>query len=295
MFFSFVSFFQEFHADTSHVAGSTGEKVDIGKTIIHHVTNDHTIEIPFLGQVQLPHFPPIHIGSLTLDMSPTKHVVMIWIVAILLCLLFTILARPKLIPKGLYNFFEMMVVFIREEVVRPNFGKHTDKYVKYFLTLFFFILFMNLLGLIPYGATATSNIAVTATLAVCTFLITQYTAIRAQGIIGFLKHLTGGVHWSIWPIMIPVEFIGLFTKPFALTIRLFANMIAGHIVILSLIGLIFVIRSYYVVPISIAFALFIYMIELFVAFVQAYIFTLLSAFFIGMGLQHEHSESHAPH
>ena len=288
MLFSLMNLFQE--SQTEHAAG---EKVDIGKTIIHHVSNDHAIEIPFLGQVQLPHFDPIHIGNLTVDLSPTKHVVMIWIVAILLSLLFTILARPKIIPRGLYNFFEMMVVFIREEVVRPNFGKKTDNFVNYFLTLFFFILFMNLLGLIPYGATATSNIAVTATLAVFTFLITQYTAIRSQGLFGFLKHLTGGVHWSLWPIMIPVEFIGLFTKPFALTIRLFANMIAGHIVILSLIGLIFVIHSYFVVPISIAFALFIYMIELFVAFVQAYIFTLLSAFFIGMGIHHEHSEPHA--
>ncbi len=286
--------FQEAHRDTAHTAAQTApDKVDIGGSIIHHVSNAREIELPFIGTVQLPHFDPIHIGGMTLDLSPSKHVVMIWLVALMLIVLFSVLARPKLIPRGLYNFFEMIVVFIREEIVRPNFGKKTDNYIHYFLTLFFFILFMNLFGLIPYAASATGNLAVTATLALCTFFITQYTAIKAQGIGGFLKHLTGGVHWMMWPIMIPVEVVGLFTKPFALTIRLFANMIAGHIVILSMIGLIFVFKSYYVAPVSIAFSLFIYLIELFVAFVQAYIFTLLSALFIGMGLQHGHTEHHA--
>lgn len=268
------------------------EKVDIGGTILHHITNSNQIEIPFIGYVDLPHFPDIHIAGLTINLSPTKHVVMMWMVALLLLLIFTVLARPKLIPKGLYNFFESIIVFIREEIVRPNFGNKTDRYINYFLTLFFFILFMNLLGLIPYGATATGNIAVTATLAVCTFFVTQYTAIKAQGIGGYLKHLTAGVHWMLWPIMVPVEIIGLFTKPFALSVRLFANMTAGHVVILSLIGLIFVLKTYFVAPVSIVFALFIYVLELFVAFLQAYIFTLLSALFIGMGLHHAHDSHH---
>jgi len=276
-------------------AAKAPEKVDIGGTILHHITNSHEIELPFIGVVHLPQFADIHIGGLTINLSPTKHVVMMWFVAALLLLLFTVVARPKLIPHGLYNFFEAMVVFIREEIVRPNFGKKTDSYVHYFLTIFFFILFMNLLGLIPYGATATGNIAVTATLAVCTFILTQAVAIRSQGLVGFLKHLTAGVHPLLWPIMIPVEVVGLFTKPFALAVRLFANMTAGHVVILSLIGLIFVLKTFFVAPISVAFALFIYVLELFVAFLQAYIFTLLSALFIGMGLHHAHDEHAGAH
>jgi F-type H+-transporting ATPase subunit a len=274
-------------------AAQAPEKVDIGGTILHHITNSNEIELPFIGAVHLPHFPDLHIAGLTINLSPTKHVVMMWLVAALLLFVFTVLARPKLIPRGLYNFFEMLVVFIREEIVRPNFGRLTDRYVHYFLTIFFFILFMNLLGLIPYGATATGNIAVTATLAVCTFILTQTVAIQSQGIVGFLKHLTAGVHPLLWPIMIPVEIVGLFTKPFALAVRLFANMTAGHVVILSLIGLIFVLKTFFVAPISVAFALFIYVLELFVGFLQAYIFTLLSALFIGMGLHHAHDEHHA--
>lgn len=273
-------------------AADKAEKVDIGGTIIHHITNSNEIELPILGYVKLPHFDPIHIGNLTIDLSPTKHVVMIWLVALLLLVIFSILARPKLIPRGLYNAMEALISFVREEIVRPNFGEKTDRYIHYFLTLFFFILFMNLLGLIPYGSTATGNIAVTATLAVVTFFVTQYTAIKSQGIGGYLKHLTAGVHWLLWPIMIPVEVVGLFTKPFALSVRLFANMTAGHVVILSLLGLIFVLKTYFVAPISILFALFIYVLELFVAFLQAYIFTLLSSLFISMGMHHEHHEEH---
>jgi F-type H+-transporting ATPase subunit a len=280
---------QEAGQKAAHAAAEkTPEKVDIGGSIIHHITNSHELELPFIGPIELPHFDPIHIGQWTLDLSPTKHVVMMWLAALLLLFIFTVLARPSVIPKGLYNFFESIIVFVREEIVRPNFGEATDRYVNYFLTLFFFILFMNLLGLIPYGASATGNIAVTATLAVVTFLVTQYTAIKSQGLFGFLKHLTGGVHWLMWPIMIPVEIVGLFTKPFALSIRLFANMTAGHVVILSLIGLIFVLKTYFVAPISVGFALFIYVLELFVAFLQAYIFTFLTTLFIAAAVAPEH-------
>jgi F-type H+-transporting ATPase subunit a len=285
----------ETHTDSAAVqtAADHGDKVDIGGTILHHITNSHQIELPFIGYVDLPRFADVTVGGLTLNLSPTKHVVMMWLVALLLVLVFAVLSRPRLVPSGFYNLLESIIVFIREEIVRPNFGAKTDRYLNYFLTIFFFILLMNLLGLVPYGATATGNISVTATLAVCTFLLTQITAIRSQGLLGYLRHLTAGVHWLLWPIMIPVEIVGLFTKPFALSVRLFANMTAGHVVILSLIGLIFVLKEYWFVitPVSIGFALFIYVLELFVAFLQAYIFTLLSALFIGMGLHgHEHDE-----
>jgi len=189
--------------------------------------------------------------------------------------------------------------FVRDIAV-SNIGKaDADRFVPYLASAFFFILFANLLGLVPFLATATANLSVTVAFALFTFLITQYAAIRAQGIGGYVAHLTGGVPASLawlWPIMIPVEFLGLFTKPFALTVRLFANMVAGHFVILALLGLIFSI-SVYVAPVSVALALAIFMLELFVAFVQAYIFTMLSALFIGAGLVHhghdgDHEEGH---
>src|SRR5690349_10731009 len=159
---------------------------------------------------------------------------------------------------------------------------------------------MNLLGLVPELATASSNLVITAGLAPCTFFITQFAAIRAAGLGTYLKHLTGGVAWWLWPIMVPVEVLGLFTKPFALTVRLFANMLAGHIVIFFLLGLIFVMNHPAVAVVSVPFAMGIYFLELFVAFVQAYVFTMLSSLFIGMGVAmahhhdhvHEHGENH---
>jgi len=190
----------------------------------------------------------------------------------------------------------MLVQFVRNEIAVKNIGEaDADRFTPYLLTAFFFILFVNLFGLIPYAGTATANVNVTVMLALFTFAITQYAAIRAMGLGGFLAHLTGGVPKSLaplWIIMIPVEFLGLFTKPFALTVRLFANMVAGHFVILALLGLIFAI-SVWVAPVSIGLALGIFLLELFVAFVQAYIFTMLSALFIGAGLVHHgHDDDH---
>jgi F-type H+-transporting ATPase subunit a len=221
---------------------------------------------------------------------------MMWIAALVLVLLLLVANRRRsVVPRGLYNFFELLVQFIRDVAVANIGRRDADRFVPYLCSAFFFILFMNLLGLVPFMATATANLSVTAGLALFTFLITQYAAIRAQGVGGFLAHLTGGVPKSLawlWPIMIPVEFLGLFTKPFALTVRLFANMVAGHFVILALLGLIFAI-SVFVAPVSVALALAIYMLEIFVAFVQAYIFTMLSALFIGAGLAHAgHGDGH---
>jgi F-type H+-transporting ATPase subunit a len=220
---------------------------------------------------------------------------MLWLASIVLVLCFAFSAgKRNLVPRGLYNFLEMLVQFVRSEIAIPNIGKaDADRFVPYLCTAFFFILFVNLFGLIPWAATATGNIGVTMALALFTFVITQYTAIKAQGIGGYLKHLTGGVAVWLWPIMIPVEILGLFTKPFALTIRLFANMLAGHIVILSLLGLIFALGSPFVAIGSVPMALAIFGLELFVAFVQAYIFTMLSSLFIGAGLVHHgHDEAH---
>jgi len=199
-------------------------------------------------------------------------------------------------PKGFAAAVEGMVLWVRNDIAIANIGKKdADRFVPYLCTAFFFVLTMNLLGLVPFMATATANISVTVALALFTFFVTQYAAIKSMGIKGYLAHMTGGVPKSLawlWPIMIPVEFLGLFTKPFALTVRLFANMVAGHFVILALIGLIFAV-SVWVAPVSVGLALGIFMLELFVAFVQAYIFTMLSALFIGAGLVHHgHDEHH---
>jgi len=197
-------------------------------------------------------------------------------------------------PKGLANVFESLVDFISNDVAKPNIGHGYEKYLPYLLTVFFFILLCNLLGLIPYGATATGNVNVTLTLATFTFIITQVAAFKEHGIVGYMKHLTAGTHWALWIIMVPIEILGQFTKPFALTIRLFANMTAGHIIILSLFFISFILKSYIVaVAVSIPFAIFIYLLELFVAFLQAFVFTMLSALFIGLATSHEGGDEHA--
>lgn len=230
------------------------------------------------------------------DLSITKHVVFLWVAAVLVILLAVTAARrnmKRLVPKGIGNLVEVFVVFIRDEIVVPNMGKGGIRYLPYLLTTFFFILVMNLLGLIPYAATSTANVNVTGGLAVIAFLMIQFSAIRSQGFEHYLAHLTGGVHWTLWPIMIPIEILGLFTKPFALMIRLFANMTGGHTVIVSLIGLIFIFKSYIIAPVPVAFVIGINMLELFVAFLQAYIFTMLTSLFMGLGMQMEHAEAEA--
>jgi F-type H+-transporting ATPase subunit a len=276
----------------SHGASGHGEKFNF-QHLLDHAKDSRTIEVPFL-HFELPQFPPLHIGRFILDFSPTKHVFFLLLFAVLLILAAIYAARiyrKTLVPHGFVNLVEMIVVFIRDEVVIPNMGPAGIKYVPYLLTTFFYILLMNLGGLIPYGATPTGNIMVTSGLAIVAFFMIQYSAIRAQGLRHYLEHLTGGVHWILWVIMIPIEILGLFTKPFALCMRLFANMTGGHIVILSLIGLIFVFRSLIVAPMPILFVVGIYLLELFVAVLQAYVFTMLTSLFMGLGMpadrQHE--------
>lgn len=264
--------------------------------LLDHLKDSHRVEIPF-GHIDLPHFPPIVIGGVSIDLSITKHVFFLWVAGALLSIIAISAARrykKNPVPSGFVNAFETVVVFIRDEVVLANMGKSGLPYLPYLLTTFFFILFMNLLGLIPFGITSTSNIAVTAGLATIAFIMIQTAAIRAQGFGKYLAHLTGGVPWFLWPITIPVEFIGLFTKPFALCLRLFANMTGGHMVVLSLIGLIFIFQSYILSPVPVLFAAGISMLEILVAFLQAYIFTILTALFMGVGIQaaEHHDEAH---
>ena len=268
--------------------------------ITPHITDSHTLDYPcfrsgFVCEYQLPRWNPIHIGRFALDISPTRHVVMLWIAA-LLCIVFTLLAlrahnrktREGKAPSGFGNGLEALVLYLRNEVVLPNVGAHGNAYVPYLLTLFFFILFANLLGLVPYGATATGNISVTATLAMVTFIVIEIAGMRAQGL-GYINTIVFWPHdmslamkLPITVVLTPIEIIGKFTKPFALAIRLFANMISGHVVLLALISLIFTFATWILVPLPIAMAIAISLLELFIAFLQAFIFTLLSTVFIGL-------------
>ena len=299
-------------ADAAHAAGDTlrtvadtlhaiaehgaehGEKGPVNFTeLLEHVQDAKVLDTPF-GKVALPQFPPFHVGGMSIDMSLTKHVVFLWAAALILCVVAIAVSRKnsrRPVPTGFGNLFEMIVVFLRDEVAIPNMGVAGLKYMPYLLTTFFFILCMNLLGLIPWGASATGNINVTAGLAIIAFVVIQASAIRAQGFGHYLAHLTGGVHWALWPIMIPIEILGLFTKPFALCMRLFANMLGGHIVIVSLLGLIFVFGSYFIAIGPVAFVVGINFLELFVAFLQAYIFVMLTSLFMGLGIQ----AGEAPH
>jgi F-type H+-transporting ATPase subunit a len=231
---------------------------------------------------------------LPLDFSMTKAVVGMLFAAIIGLWLFLSLARSYKKtgishPKGIQSFLEPVVLFIRDDIAVPNLGDKYEKYMPYLLSAFFFILINNLFGLIPFpppfGANVTGNIAVTFVLALFTFIITQFSGNKT-----YWKHIFAAPGVPLWllPVMIPVEIIGIFSKPFALMIRLFANITAGHIIVLSLICLIFIFDSLFVAPLSIFFVIFMDCLELLVAFLQAYIFTLLSALFISMAVPEHH-------
>jgi F-type H+-transporting ATPase subunit a len=263
-------------------------KGDVGSDwIMHHILDSHELDFAPFGAIPLP-----HLSLFGLDISITKHVVFLWLVAVLLVVAFRIASnayKKSLVPHGFANFMEVLLVFVRDEIVKPTIGKGYEKFLPYLLTVFFFILFSNFLGLLPYSATVTSNISVTVTLAVISFLVVQAGGMMKNGALGYFKGLIpSGVPAWLLPIMFIVEILGLFTKPFALAIRLFANMTAGHIVILALLGLIFFMQTYFVAPVSVAFALFIYLLEILVALIQAYIFTMLSSLFIGMAVHQDH-------
>ncbi len=273
-------------AAAGHEAGEAAEEAaSPAEHIFHHVRDD-----PDWIKIALPAPFPEKLAGMPLNLNIGKHTVSMWIASALLLIVFMIGLRKKaLVPRGLYSVLESFVVFIRDEIAIQNIGHDGARYTPYLCTAFFFILFINLFGLIPIPGigTATGNLSVTVVLALLTFFVTQLAGMRAQGVVGYWTHLVpAGVPKALYIIMLPVEILGLFTKPFALTVRLFANMLAGHIVIYFLIALT-VIISVYAAPVSVGFALAIYMLELFVALVQAYVFTMLSAVFIGLA-SHSH-------
>ncbi len=256
-----------------------------------------------LGEHKHLYFPAKRAqGAILVDFSLTRHTVFVFIVAFLVVALMLPLAAKykrgvgrEEAPKGTWqNMMEVMIVFLRDEVTKPTIGKKWKAYFPYIATVFFFILLGNLLGLVPWGVTATSNIMVTGTLAAFTFVITQVSGTKE-----YWEHTFNppGVPIFVKPFLVPVEFIGLFTKPLALAFRLFGNMLSGHLVIVSLIGLIFIFAAQLgtgvgvgTVFVSVPLTVFIYVLKLAISFIQAYIFAILSALFIGLALEeHEHA------
>jgi len=283
--------------DTVMSAAASSSSASNGTWIIEHVADSHILEFKPFGEIHLPQFPPVHIGGMTIDFSLTKHIVMIWF-AVLLLLIFVQAAmrsyrkdragKKPLVPHGLANALEVVVVFVRDDIVLGAIGEKGKRLLPYFLTLFFFVLFSNFVGLIPYTSTPTGNINVTAALAIIAFFVIQISGIVDHGFVGYFRGLMPPhIPLFVIPVMVIVEILGLFTKPFALCVRLFANMSAGHIVIFSLIGLIFIFHSIFIAPISIAFAVFISLLEILVGLIQAYIFTMLTALFVGLAI-HQH-------
>jgi F-type H+-transporting ATPase subunit a len=253
--------------------------------VVHHLADAYEIDLQPFGTIHLP-----RLELFGLDVSITKYTVYMWVAALLLLLIFLPMARRRdRVHSGIFNLFEALFVYVRDEIVYATLGREEGRpYVPFVATLFFFVLFMNLLGLVPYGATATGNLAVTGVLALFSFVAIEVSGVVANGPVRYARSLMPeGVPMLLAPVMIPIELIGHLAKPFALMIRLFANMTAGHVVILSLLGLIFVIQSYFVVPISIGFAVFIYVLEILIAFIQAYIFAMLTTVFVQL-VRHPH-------
>jgi len=271
--------------EAAEAAGHAGGAQDAGEIMKHLIA--HVYDHPVISINWHP------FGWEWLDLSVTKLTLMMWIAAALILILFRSLAmlQRREGTHGRYvNFFEPFVLYVRDEMVYPIMGKPKGrKYLPLFLTQFFFILFANLLGLIPYMATATGNLAVCGSLAATTLVTIFFMGMAEQGLFKFWKNLVpSGMPFWLIPLLFPIELISIFIKCFALTIRLFANMTAGHIVILTFIGLIFIFQSYLVAVPSIGFALFIYMLEIFVGLLQAFIFTMLSIIFINMAIHPHH-------
>ena len=236
------------------------------------------------------HIQPVDPSRSILDFSITKNVTFLFLEAGILLLLILSAARgyrlrPRATPKGLQSALEPVILFVRDDIVKPCIGPKYRTYLPYMLTLFFFILLGNLMGLLPGAANLTGNIAVTGTLAVFTFIMTNLSGNRH-----YWQHVFNmpGIPVFIKPLMVIVECIGLFTKPISLTIRLFVAVTAGHIVILCLLSLIFIFQSYAVGIISTAVVVFVNLIEILVSIIQAYVFTMFSSLYIGMAIEEKH-------
>jgi F-type H+-transporting ATPase subunit a len=260
-----------------HAAGGAVDKTAaFTEGLMEHALDSHEWHLPFV-HVHLPEWLSV-------------HGLMLLICAAALFLLFGVLYRRKQdVPTGVTNLLESFVVFVRDEISIANLGEEDGrKFAPFFCSMFFFILGLNLLGIIPLFATATSNVAVTGALSLVTLMTIIGMGIIRHGPIGYMKSFAPpGVPWPILIILYPLEVFGVFIKAFALTLRLFANMLAGHLVIVSILGMT-TLFGIWVAPPAVALATGIYLLELFVAFLQAYIFVLLSAMFVGASIHSEH-------
>jgi F-type H+-transporting ATPase subunit a len=279
---------------------------NIGEVVMHHTADAYAVGIEPFFSISWHRWPDVHLGPLTVNLTPTKHVVFLLIAALLVFFTMWIAGRKlerqragERAPRGFANAIEAMVLFVRDDIAIANIGHNGEKFAPYIMALFFFILYSNLLGLIPHGSTPTGNLAVTGALAITAFLTVEISGFLTLGPRGYLRTifpkapgLTGVGALAMSIAMGPIEILGKFVKPFALAVRLFGNMTAGHFVILSLFGLIFLFGHLEVWNWGIGFVtsglvLGIMLLELFVAFLQAYVFALLTSVFIGL-MQHEH-------
>ena len=311
---SFLRMIQEHGAAAGESAGQAAEHgaeaaashglssiPEIPEYISHHLQDARQFEFAGLHwDLNTLAFPPLHLGPITLDLSPTRQLLFILLAAALCIAIFVPVAKAltgrgtSKAPRGFANAMEALVLYFRDNVVRTNIGHGADAYTPFILTIFFFILFMNVLGLTPFGVTPTSNLSVTAALAIISFIVTEVSGMRALGPAGYAQtifYLPPGLPTVMKPIMLvimaPVEFLGKLTKPFALAVRLFANMMAGHILILAIVGLILVTQSFVVGGVSVLIMSALMILELFVACLQAYIFAMLTSVFIGL-IRHAH-------
>lgn len=279
---------------------------DIGQVVMHHTADAYAIGIEPFFALEWRRWPDIHLGPLTLNLTPTRHVVFLFLAAALVFVTMWYAGRQlerqragERAPRGFANAIEALVLFVRNDIAMANIGHHGAKFAPYIMTLFFFILYGNLLGLVPHGSTPTGNVAVTGALAITAFLTIEISGMMALGPKGYLRTifprapgLTGVGALAMSIAMGPIEILGKFVKPFALAVRLFGNMTAGHFVILSLFGLIFLfghleVWRWAIGVVTAGLVLGIMLLELFVAFLQAYVFALLTSVFIGL-MQHEH-------
>ncbi|HEX9726980.1 MAG TPA: F0F1 ATP synthase subunit A [Gemmatimonadales bacterium] len=282
------------------------QELNIGEMVLHHTADAYSIGIEPFFTFRWHRWPDLHLGPVTLNLTPTKHVVFLFVAATLVFLTMWAAGRSlerqrasEKAPKGFANAIEAMVLFVRNDMAIANIGHDGARFAPYIMALFFFILYCNLLGLFPHGSTPTGNLAVTGALALVTLSVVELGGLMKLGVRGYMRTIFPSVPGMTGPTavvlsfaMAPIEIIGKMVKPFALAVRLFGNMTAGHFVILSLFGVIFLFGrlQFWNVGIGIVTALLvagIMMLEIFVAFLQAYVFALLSAVFIGL-MQHEH-------
>jgi F-type H+-transporting ATPase subunit a len=263
------------------VEGAAEHSEGIADILMHHVVDHRYGDLYLFG----------------LNVGPSKHLLWFGIAAALVLIVVRLAIRSykKGVPSGLGTAVETLVLYVRDEIAEKNIGHDGRKYVPLLLSFFFFILVAALLGLTPFSSTATGNLSVTLGLAFISFLAMQWAGISKYGVVHHFRNMIPpGLPLWLLPIMIPVELLAMFTRPFALMIRLFANMLAGHVVIASLLLLIPMMAGINfvfgvgMVPISLVLALFIMMLEILVAFIQAYIFTLLTSIFIGMNAHPAH-------